>query len=208
MLWFEQNVSQYNTVLRRVVCSLLFSYIKWSKVGCCVDSQLTNLSCIKEPLTDSPWKRQILKNKSVSFLPLVMGFAMSFLWGNILKTYGSGQSDVGSGTSMTTCCVVIIIIIIIITLFLQRSYPMFKALHSHVNNIIDKCLQIYNHILLYLQWVKKKGKKLKPKQLLNYLIHNDLKKREKLKLTQYIQIYRHNDLECPKKPKWLRQTND
>ena len=33
---------------------------------------------------------------------------------------------------------------------------MFKALYSHVNNIIDKYLQIYNHILLYLQWLKKK----------------------------------------------------
>ena len=30
---------------------------------------------------------------------------------------------------------------------------MFKALYSHVNNIIEKYLQIYNHILLYLQWV-------------------------------------------------------
>ena len=26
---------------------------------------------------------------------------------------------------------------------------MFKALYSHVNNIIDKYLQIYNRILLY-----------------------------------------------------------
>ena len=32
---------------------------------------------------------------------------------------------------------------------------MFKAPYSHVNNIIEKYLQIYNHILLYLQWVKK-----------------------------------------------------
>ena len=39
---------------------------------------------------------------------------------------------------------------------------MFKALYSHVNNIIDKYLKIYNHILLYLQWVKK-GKKIKTK---------------------------------------------
>ena len=31
---------------------------------------------------------------------------------------------------------------------------MFKVLYSHVN-IIEKYLQIYNHILLYLQWVKK-----------------------------------------------------
>ena len=30
---------------------------------------------------------------------------------------------------------------------------MFKALYRHVNNIIEKYLQIYNHILLYLQWV-------------------------------------------------------
>ena len=49
---------------------------------------------------------------------------------------------------------------------------MLKALYSHVNNIIDKYLQIYNHILWYLQWVKKR-KKLKLKQLLNYFIHND-----------------------------------
>ena len=30
---------------------------------------------------------------------------------------------------------------------------MFKALYRHVNNIIEKYLQIYKHILLYLQWV-------------------------------------------------------
>ena len=35
-----------------------------------------------------------------------------------------------------------------------------------------------------------------------------IKKREKLKLTQYIKIYWNDDLECPKKLKWLRQTND
>ena len=69
---------------------------------------------------------------------------------------------------------------------------MFKALYSHVSNIIDKYLQIYNHILLYLQWLKKR-KKLKLKQLLNHLIRKD-KKKEKLKLTQYIQIYKNNDL--------------
>ena len=43
---------------------------------------------------------------------------------------------------------------------------MFKALYIHINNIINKYLQIYNHILLYLQWLKK----------------------EKLKLKQYMQI--------------------
>ena len=41
------------TVLRLVVCSVLFSYIERSKAGDCVQSQLTNLSRIKEPRTDS-----------------------------------------------------------------------------------------------------------------------------------------------------------
>ena len=50
---------------------------------------------------------------------------------------------------------------------------MFKALYSHVNNIIDKYLQIYNHILI---------------------IFTMSKKREKLKLTRYTHIYRNNDL--------------
>ena len=50
---------------------------------------------------------------------------------------------------------------------------MFKALYSHVNNIIDKYLQIYYHILI---------------------IFTMSKKREKLKLTRYTQIYRNNDL--------------
>ena len=36
---------------------------------------------------------------------------------------------------------------------------MFNALYSDVNNIVDKYLQIYNHILLYLQWVKRNKKK-------------------------------------------------
>ena len=54
---------------------------------------------------------------------------------------------------------------------------MFKALYNHVNNILEKYLQIYNHILIYLQWIKKE--KIKLKQLLNH-IHND-KKREKIK---------------------------
>ena len=53
---------------------------------------------------------------------------------------------------------------------------MFKALYSHVNNIIDKYLQIYNHILIIFTMSKKKGKKLKLKQLLNFFIHNDFKK--------------------------------
>ena len=34
-----------------------------------------------------------------------MGIAMRFLWEMFLKVFGSGQSDVRSGNSMTTCCV-------------------------------------------------------------------------------------------------------
>ena len=51
-----------------VVCSVLFSYAKRSKASDSVQSQLTNLSRIKEPRTDSPRKRQILKTRSVSHL--------------------------------------------------------------------------------------------------------------------------------------------
>ena len=35
-----------------------------------------------------------------------MGIAMCFLWEFFLTVFNSGQSDVRSGTSMTTCCVV------------------------------------------------------------------------------------------------------
>ena len=40
---------------------------------------------------------------------------------------------------------------------------MLKALYSHVNNIIDKYLQIYNHILIIFTMSKKK-------KSLNYLM--------------------------------------
>ena len=51
---------------------------------------------------------------------------------------------------------------------------MFKAPYSHVNNIIDKYLQIYNHILIiFTISKKKKRKKLKLKQRLNYFTRND-----------------------------------
>ena len=51
---------------------------------------------------------------------------------------------------------------------------MFKALYSHVNNIIEKYLQIYNHILLYLQWVKKE--KIKTKATIKLFYSQWLKK--------------------------------
>ena len=50
---------QFVRFLRLIVCSVLFSCIKRSKTGDYVQSRLTNLSRIKEPLTYSPWKRQI-----------------------------------------------------------------------------------------------------------------------------------------------------
>ena len=40
---------------------------------------------------------------------------------------------------------------------------MFKALYSLVNNIIDKYLQIYNHILIIFTMSKKKTEKIKTK---------------------------------------------
>ena len=40
---------------------------------------------------------------------------------------------------------------------------MFKALYSLVNNIIDKYLQIYNHILIIFTMSKKKKEKIKTK---------------------------------------------
>ena len=42
---------------------------------------------------------------SLLSLPLVMGIAMCLLWEIFLKNFGSGQSDVHSGNSIT-CCVV------------------------------------------------------------------------------------------------------
>ena len=48
---------------------------------------------------------------------------------------------------------------------------MSKALYNHGNNIIDKYLQISNHILIIYTMSKKK-KKLKLNQLLNYFIRN------------------------------------
>ena len=43
---------------------------------------------------------------SLLSFPLVMGIAMCFLCEMFLKVFGSGQSDVRLGNSMTTRCVV------------------------------------------------------------------------------------------------------
>ena len=97
--------------LRLVVCSVLFSYIRGSKTGYSVQSQLTNL--IKEECTDSAWEHQILKGPiNFSSLPLVMGIAMSLWWEKLLRAFVSGKSGVRSGNSIdlhvfgykTQCC--------------------------------------------------------------------------------------------------------
>ena len=94
--------------LRLVVCSLLFTYIKWSRAGYCVQSQLTNLSRTTDrALIHYESVKSLRPELSLLFLPLVMGIAMCFLWENTLKIlYGSRQSYVRSGTSVTTCGVV------------------------------------------------------------------------------------------------------
>ena len=69
-------------------CCLFGVVFLQSKAGDCVESQLTNLSLIKEPRTDSPSKRQILLGQ-VSFLslPLVIGIVMCFFVGNVFESF-------------------------------------------------------------------------------------------------------------------------
>ena len=50
---------------------------------------------------------------------------------------------------------------------------MFKALYSIMTHSSNKYLQIYNHILLYLQWLKKGKIKTKKSYLQSYG-NNDL----------------------------------
>ena len=62
----------------------------------------------KEPCTDSPWKHQILKASWVSYL-IPSSWVLRgvfFWWEKFLKGFDTGQSDIRSGTSMTTWCVV------------------------------------------------------------------------------------------------------
>ena len=57
------------------------------------------------------WQRQILKARSVSYLFPSSWALRCVLWEIFLKVFGSGQSDVRSGTSMPPCCVVNAIIL-------------------------------------------------------------------------------------------------
>ena len=93
-------------VLRFIVSSV-FSYIKQIKAGCRVHFQLTNLSLIQE--------RTLIHHQSARSLKLGQshissphhGYCDVFaLWEKFSEVFGSGQSDVCEGTSMTTCCVV------------------------------------------------------------------------------------------------------
>ena len=93
--------------MRLVVCSVLFSYIKRSKAGDCVQSQLTNLFRIKEPrtrVTRHESAKSLRPGQSLIFSPR-HGHCVVFCVNFFLKVFGSGQSDVRSETSMTTCCV-------------------------------------------------------------------------------------------------------
>ena len=56
------------------------------------------------------WERQILKARSVSYL-FPSSWALRCVFFFFLKVFGSGQSDVRSGTSMPPCCVVNAIIL-------------------------------------------------------------------------------------------------
>ena len=69
--------------------SELFSFIKRSKAGACVQSKLTNLSHIKEPRIDSPWKRQVFKlrpGQSLISFPR-HGYCEVFLVGTFFESF-------------------------------------------------------------------------------------------------------------------------
>ena len=93
-------------VLQFIVSSV-FSCIMQIKAGYCVQFQLTNLSLIQE--------RTLIHHQSARSLKLGQsrissphhGYCDVFaLWEKVLEVFGSGQSDVLEGTSMTRCCVV------------------------------------------------------------------------------------------------------
>ena len=87
---------------------MLFSYIKRSKAGDCLQFQLTNLSRIKESRTDSPWKRQILKARSVSCLFPRHRYCDVFFVGKCIESFWfwAIRCALRNLASMTTCRVV------------------------------------------------------------------------------------------------------
>ena len=72
---------------------------------CSLSLQISPASKNRAPIHPS-WERQILKARSVSYLFPSSWALRCVLWEIFLKVFGSGQSDVRSGTSMPPCCVV------------------------------------------------------------------------------------------------------
>ena len=64
---------------------------------CSLNSQISLASKKRAPIRDE---------SAPLSLSLVTGITMFFWWGNVLNVFGSGQSDVRSGNSVTLCCVV------------------------------------------------------------------------------------------------------
>ena len=124
--------TQFITILHGFDALWLFGVLflrKWrqGRLLCPV----TNLSCIKERRTDSPWNRQILLGQ-VSISYSFRYCDVFFLWEHFLKFFVSGQSDVRSGTSMTTRCEVNEKIFAF-----NRSFShLFIYLFSHSQNLI------------------------------------------------------------------------
>ena len=74
----------------RCLFSVVFLHMMRIKAGYCVQTRFTNLpSRIKKQRRQT---REILKGqKSLSFLLLLMGIAMSFWWENALKAFFLGN---------------------------------------------------------------------------------------------------------------------
>ena len=72
---------------------------------CSLSLQISPASKNRAPIHPS-WERQILKARSVSYLFPSSWALRCVLCEIFLKVFGSGQSDVRSGTSMPPCCVV------------------------------------------------------------------------------------------------------
>ena len=71
---------------------------------CSLSSQISPASKNRAPIHHE--SAESLGQVSLLSLPLVMGIAMCYSWEMFMKVFGSGQSDVRSGNSMTLCFVV------------------------------------------------------------------------------------------------------
>ena len=92
----------------RCLFGVVFLQREARKVTVCrPNSQISPASTNRAPIHHESAKsfNRLLGQVNLLSLTLVMGKAMCFLWEIFFKVFGSGQSDVRSGTSMTTCCV-------------------------------------------------------------------------------------------------------